>query len=198
MKKILLIKSGFFGGIVSGLAGIGKGIYDSVNAKKTKEESESHFGKAFDYIPEEQSIELLGALGEVKRKRSSYESGASSENFSDQLSDMVSSQAQGINNLVGGNTGASITAMLGLSQGAGENLNKSLAQDKELSNQLLGMENKLTSDIVTREDEVKKQKADFEWTRANQKYVESASQQKSGMENILGGIATIADTNFDF
>jgi hypothetical protein len=197
MKKILSITSGQIGGLISGIASSLTGLSDLMSADSKRQESDSYFQKAFDYIPEEVSPELLSSKEEVKRKRRGYESGSNLTFIEDEIADMLSTGAVGVSNLAGGNTGAAISAMLGLSDGALDNYNKVLAQGQDLSLQALTAETKLNSDIVNRKDGIDKMKADFNVMRANQAYVEGASQQKSGMENILGGIATISDMDFE-
>lgn len=190
MKSIFIVISS--GSIISGFSSIIQGASQASKGQGLVKQGEDSYKKAYSDIPEQFSSELLGARELINGKREAYNNGTMSNAVNEALSKNIATSDENAINASGGNTGAVMKAIMGISNAGGDAINKNDEQSSQLGNQLLGLENTDTDEIQKRADAVSKQRADFNVMRGSQYSTLGYGLEKAGQENISSGISSFS------
>ena len=182
------------GGIISGFSSIIQGASQSQKGQGLVKQGEDSYKKAYSDIPEQFSSELVGARELINQKRLAYNNGTMSDSVNNALGKNIATSDENAINASGGNTGAVMKAIMGISNTAGDAENKINEQNAVTGNQLLGLENTDTDEIQKRADAISKQRADFNVMRGSQYSTLGYGLEKAGSENISSGISSLGSS----
>lgn len=159
----------------SGAMGLGMGLIQSIQAKKLKDRADSAFPDLVD--PSQAAF-----LSELGQKRKSLDTGSA---FATGMQNIDASQAGTNNSIVqasGGDTGATMQALLQGQRVAGDSKNAVLAQGQ---NQQLAYTQMYQGML----DQIAARKLQLQMQRSQQAQAEWAAKQKSASQNLMTGIA---------
>lgn len=159
----------------SGAMGIGMGIIQSIQAKKLKDRANSAFPDLVD--PSQAAF-----LSELGQKKKSLDTGSA---FATGMQNIDATQAgtnEAITRASGGDTGATMQALLQGQRVAGDSKNAVIAQGQ---NQQLAYTQMYQGML----DQIAARKLQLQMQRSQQAQAEWAAKQKSASQNLMTGIA---------
>lgn len=159
----------------SGAMGLGMGLIQSIQAKKLKDRADSAFPDLVD--PSQAAF-----LSELGQKRKSLDTGSA---FATGMQNIDASQAgtnEAITRASGGDTGATMQALLQGQRVAGDSKNAVLAQGQ-------GQQLAYTQMYQGMLDQIAARKLQLQMQRSQQAQAEWAAKQKSASQNLMTGIA---------
>lgn len=159
----------------SGAMGLGMGLIQTIQAKKLKDRADSAFPDLVD--PSQAAF-----LSELGQKRKSLDTGSA---FATGMQNIDASQAgtnEAITRASGGDTGATMQALLQGQRVAGDSKNAVLAQGQ-------GQQLAYTQMYQGMLDQIAARKLQLQMQRSQQAQAEWAAKQKSASQNLMTGIA---------
>lgn len=183
---------------MGGIVGLVGGMKQSAQGADAMYKADQEYKKAETQIPTENDPLQISTYNRVKRMMDGYRSGASYSYAGDSLNKGLTTGANTVAALAGGNTGGALAAINNIQSSANDNYDKLLTQNEGKGTALIGQVDQLSDNITKRNDNIGMTHAQFNDMRANQDESLGLSLSKSGQANTTAGVTTLGNMVGDF